>query len=75
MDPRQIGILIIASMLFIPFICSLIEEIIKEHIVKIKSIKKQNMELKNAYKEMLEEKRYAEFKRINKMQFLNCTIK
>ena len=75
MDSRQICILIIASMIFIPFILSFIEETIKEKIKKNKAIRKQNMELKEVYKEMLEEKRYTEYKRINKMQFLSCTIK
>lgn len=75
MDLTQVCILIIASMIFIPFICSLIEEIVKEHVDKNKAIKIQNMKLKKAYKRMVEEKRYTEFKRINKMQFLSCTIK
>lgn len=75
MSTSQICILIIASILFIPFLCSLIEEVVKEHINKNKAIKRQNMELKKAYIEMLEEKRYKEFKRINKMQFQNCMIK
>lgn len=75
MSTSQICILIIASILFIPFLCSLIEEVVKEHINKNKAIKKQNMELKRAYIEMLEEKRYKKFKRINKMQVQNCMIK
>lgn len=75
MDSRQICILMLIAMIFLPFILSLIEEIVKEHISKNKLLKKQNMELKRVYLEMLEEKRYAEFKRINKMQFLSCTIK
>lgn len=75
MSTSQICILMLIAMIFIPFICSLIEEIVKEYINKNKLLKKQNMELKRIYLEMLEEKRYAEFKRINKMQFLSCTIK
>ena len=75
MDPRQICMLIIASIIFIPFLCSLIEEIVKEYINKNKSIRKANMELKRAYIKMVEAERYREYKRINKMQFLSCTIK
>lgn len=75
MDPRQICILIIASIIFIPFILSLIEEIVKEHINKNKLLKRQNMELKRAYRKIIETERYREYKKINKMQFLSCTIK
>ncbi len=75
MDPRQICILIIASIIFIPFILSLIEEIVKEHINKNKVVKRQNMELRKAYIRMLEAEEYRMYKKLNKMQFLSCTIK
>lgn len=75
MDPRQACILMLTGMIFLPFIAQLIEEIIKEHIEKNKSIKRQNMELKMAYEEILEIQRYREYRRLNKMQFLSCTIK
>lgn len=68
MDPRQIGILIIASILFIPFLCSLIEEIVKEHINKNKAIRKQNMELKRAFEKMVKAEEY----RIYKIDFANA---
>jgi len=68
MDPRQIGILIIASILFIPFLCSLIEEVVKEHISKNKAIKRQNMELKKVCMEMLKVEEY----RMYKMNFANA---
>lgn len=75
MDPRQICILMLIAIVFIPFICSLIEEIIKEHVNKNKLLKRQNMELKRAYRKIIETERYREYKKINKMQFLSCTIK
>lgn len=75
MDLRQVCILIIASIIFIPFICSLVEEIVKEYISQNKLIKRQNMELKRAYMEMLKAEEYRMYKKINKMQFLSCTIK
>lgn len=75
MSTSQICILIIASILFIPFLCSLIEEVVKEHINKNKAIKKQNMELKRAYIEMVKAEQYRIYKKINKMQFQNCMIK
>lgn len=75
MSTSQVCILIIAAITILPIICGAIEETIKEHINKNKAIKRQNMELKRAYLKILEENRYNEFKRINKMQFLNCTIK
>lgn len=75
MDLKQACILIIMAIIFIPFLISLVEEIAKEYINKNKLIKKQNMELKRAYEEMLEIQRYKEFKIINKMQFQNCMIK
>lgn len=62
MDPRQVGILIITSILFIPFLCSLIEEMVKEHINKNKVVKRQNMELRKAYIRMLEAEEYRIYK-------------
>ena len=68
MDPRQVCILIIASILFIPFICSLIEEIIKEHISKNKAVRKQNMELKKVLEKMVKAEEY----RMYKIDFANA---
>lgn len=68
MELRQACILIIASMIFIPFICSLIEEIVKEYIDKNKSIRKQNMELKSVLEKMVEAEEY----RIYKIDFANA---
>lgn len=75
MSTSQICILMLMAITILPIICGAIEETIKEHISKNKAIRKQNMELKIAYAEMLEIQRYKEFKRINKMQFQNCMIK
>lgn len=75
MSTSQICILMLMAITILPIICGAIEEKIKEHINKNKAIKRQNMELKRVYEEMLEIQRYKEFKRINKMQFLNCMIK
>lgn len=62
MDPRQVCILIIASIIFIPFILQLIEEIVKEYINKNKAIKRQNMELKKAYMEIAKMEEYRVYK-------------
>ena len=75
MSTSQICILMLMAITILPIICGAIEETIKEHISKNKAIRKQNMELRKAYMEMVEEKRYKKFKKINKMQFQNCMIK
>lgn len=62
MDLRQICILIIVAIIFIPFILSLIEEIVKEYVNKNKTIRKQNMELKKAYIEMAKIEEYRVYK-------------
>lgn len=67
MDQRQICILIIASIIFIPFLCGLLEELIKEHINKNKALKKQNIELKSVLEKMVEAEEY----RIYKIDFAN----
>lgn len=75
MSTSQVCILMLIAMIFIPFICSLIEEIVKEYISKNKFIKKQNMELKREYIEMVKVEQYRIYKKLNKMQFQNCVIK
>lgn len=75
MDTRQVCILMLIAIIFIPFICSLVEEIVKEYIKKNKLIIKRNMKLKRAYIEMVKAEQYRIYKKINKMQFQNCMIK
>lgn len=75
MDLKQACILMIMAIIFIPFLTSLVEEIVKEYVNKNKLIKKQNMELKRAYIEMVKAEQYRIYKKLNKMQFQNCMIK
>lgn len=62
MDTRQVCILIVVAIVFMPFLCGLIEELIKEHVEKNKAIKRQNMELKSVLEKMVEAQEYKVYK-------------
>lgn len=62
MELRQACILMLIAIIFIPFILSLVEEIVKEHVEKNKALKKQNIELKSVLEKMVEAEEYRIYK-------------